>query len=74
MSSVLSTFGSDNKMLNIPAPSMDALLVKQARESHELTDAQRAARGLGLPATPPGKDTQSGPGGAPVGQPWQVHA
>ena len=45
-------------------------LAKQARESHELTDAQRAARGLGLPPPPPGK--QSGPGGAPVGQPWQV--
>jgi hypothetical protein len=61
----------------------DASLDKQARDDHELTDAQRAARGLGLPPRQPaqsgadgggggGGGSGGGGGGAP-GLPWQRH-
>eukprot|EP01043_Picozoa_sp_COSAG02_P030544 COSAG02_NODE_1953_length_10277_cov_3.865003_6_plen_521_part_00 len=51
-----------------------ATLNKQSRDDHELTDAQRAARGLGLPPRPSatGGGDGGGDGSAP-GLPWQRH-
>lgn len=54
-----------------------ATLNAQSRDSHELTDAQRAARGLGLPprpsAPPGGGSTRGGGGDGTAGLPWQRH-
>lgn len=51
-----------------------ATLNTQSRDNHELTDAQRAARGLGLPPQPSatGGGGRGGDGSVP-GLPWQRH-
>ena len=53
-----------------------ATLNTQSRDSHELTDAQRAARGLGLPARPAvrgGQSASASGGDGTAGLPWQRH-
>lgn len=57
-----------------------ATLDAQSRDDHELTDAQRAARGLGLPPRPSRPPLGGGEGGArggkgasAAGLPWQRH-
>eukprot|EP01043_Picozoa_sp_COSAG02_P040307 COSAG02_NODE_3250_length_7094_cov_10.309507_6_plen_506_part_00 len=54
---------------------IQATLNTQSRDDHELTDAQRAARGLGLPPRPlPTGGAGGGAGGdGTAGLPWQRH-